>query len=227
MESKVFVVIPAYNADRKIRGVVDELKRGGYAIVVVDDGSTDSTFQEARKTTAHVLRHVVNRGQGAALATGVQYAFANGADVLVHFDADGQHRAVDAERMIDRLSKGDIDVVLGSRVMGGMDFDGVDALKLQGKRLVDRLFSGVALTDVHNGLRVMNRRAAELIEISQDRMAHATEIVSEIRRHGLRYEEFPVVAPYTEYSRVNSTNKNFLKASLKIVKDLVVGKMVK
>lgn len=222
----VFVVIPAFNAETKIREVVLGLLERLFSVVVVDDGSRDQTFVESQKTGAFVLRHVVNRGQGAALATGVTYALGQGADIIVHFDADGQHRADDAHAMIERLAQNDVDVVLGSRVLGGMKFDGLDAIKLHGKRLVEQLFTGVALTDVHNGLRVMNRRAAELIQISHDRMAHATEIISEIRRHHLRCVEFPVVTPYTEYSRANSSNKHFLKASVKIVKDLVVGKLL-
>lgn len=222
----VFVVIPAFNAEAKIREIVLGLLERSFLVVVVDDGSRDQTFVESQKAGAFVMRHVVNRGQGAALATGVMYALEQGADIIVHFDADGQHRAEDAQTMIERLAQNDVDVVLGSRVLGGMKFDGLDKLKLHGKRFVERVFTGVALTDVHNGLRVMNRRAAELIHISHDRMAHATEIISEIQRHRLRCVEFPVVTPYTEYSRANSSNKHFLKASIKIVRDLVVGKLL-
>lgn len=223
---KTYVVIPAFNAETKIREVVLGLLERAFLVVVVDDGSVDLTFNEAEKTGAYVLRHVVNRGQGAALATGVKFALEKGAEAVIHYDADGQHRVEDAEQMLVRLGQGDVDVVLGSRVMGGMVFDGLDKLKLHGKRIVERVFTGVQLTDVHNGLRVMNRHAAGLIQILHDRMAHATEIISEIQRHHLRYIEFPVVTPYTEYSRANSSNKHFVKASVKIVKDLVVGKFL-
>jgi len=222
-----YVVIPAFNAEQKIREVVLGLLNRGFSVVVVDDGSEDQTYCEAKKSRAIVLRHLVNRGQGASLATGVMFALRNRADVIIHFDADGQHRAEDAEKMTERLLRSDVDVVLGSRVLGGMHFGWVDKIKLHGKRFVDRVFTGITLTDVHSGLRVMNRRAAELVQITHDRMAHATEIVSEIRRHSLRYVEFPIVTLYTEYSRAHSANRDFVKASARILRDLVVGKVVK
>ena len=85
-------------------------------VVCVDDGSTDGTGEIARRAGAHLVRHPINLGQGAAIQTGVEYARKQpGAQVFATFDADGQHRVKDVAAMIDRLAAGDVDVVIGTR----------------------------------------------------------------------------------------------------------------
>jgi glycosyltransferase involved in cell wall biosynthesis len=198
----IWVVVPAFNEATVIATTVRGLRQRFHNIVVVDDCSSDDTAQLALAAGAHTVRHPVNLGQGAAIATGFAYALRQGAEALVTFDADGQHSVSDAEAMVARLQQGDVDVVLGSRFLGhtfGMS-TGRRALLTLAIHFT-RLTTGLALTDAHNGLRVLSRRAAETIRIRQNRMAHASEILEQIAAHRLRVAEVPCTIVYTDYSR--------------------------
>jgi glycosyltransferase involved in cell wall biosynthesis len=118
-QQSVWVVIPAYNESRVIAQVVGQLLKYNrlFNIVVVDDGSTDGTGSTVENLPVHILTHPENLGQGAALATGIEYALANDPDVVVTFDADGQMRPEDIEKLLSKLAEG-FDVVLGSRFLG-------------------------------------------------------------------------------------------------------------
>ena len=199
--SRVFIVVPAYNEAQAVFGVVEELRRSHPNVIVVDDGSRDSTAEEARRAGAIVLRHVLNRGQGAALQTGIDYGLRRGGDAIVTFDADGQHRVEDIDRLLEALEKSGADLAIGSRFLD------LQSNVPAGRRLLlrlatkfMRLTSGVPLTDAHNGLRALRRTAAGKIRITLDGMAHASEIVDQIRRHNLKVAEVPVVIRYSEYS---------------------------
>lgn len=215
---------------RSVLALGDELE-----VVVVDDGSTDATGDAARFAGATVLRHSVNRGQGAALQTGTEWALAHGADVVVHFDADGQFDAADIPRALQHLQERGVDIVLGSRLSSraeanafvipesaprGYPGSSVPITKhyflLPIARLVNWAFTGVWLTDAHNGFRVLSRRAAEQIVIHHDRMAHNTDIVAQIRERGLSFAEMPVSVRYNRYGQG-------LGGGVKIVADLLVG----
>lgn len=198
---RTFVVIAAYNEERVIRSVVsDVVEKTGLSVVVVDDHSRDRTGEEARAGGATVLSHCVNRGQGAALQTGTTYALRQGADAIIHFDADGQHQAADIPRFLKAIEEGN-DVVLGSRFLGSApNMPTLKKIVLKLGILFTWLFSGIKLTDTHNGFRALNRAAAERIVIRENRMAHASEILHEITRLGLRHTEIPVTILYTDYS---------------------------
>lgn len=200
---KTFIVVAAYNEEQRIGGVVHDLRGHGYTnIIVVDDCSADKTGKIARKLDVQVLRHRKNRGQGAALRTGIRQALNQGADIIVTFDGDGQHQASEIKRLIRPIQLGRVDVVLGSRFMGGaIGLPWYKWILLKGSILVERLFLGIKLTDVHNGFRAFSRRAASYIKITFDGMAHGSEIVAEIHDLGLRYTEVPVTILYDEYTR--------------------------
>ena len=198
---RVVVVIAAYNEAPAIEVVVAEVRRASYPAVVVDDGSTDATGEIAARAGAFVVTHPVNLGQGAALQTGIDFALARGADILVTFDADGQHRTADIPPLIEALTANKADYALGSRFLGA-------AVNLPRKRRLiltvatwfTRLTTGLDLTDTHNGLRAMTRRGASRIRLKQNRMAHASEILHQIAQSGLFYVEVPVTIEYGTYS---------------------------
>ncbi|HEY8711836.1 MAG TPA: glycosyltransferase family 2 protein [Thermoanaerobaculia bacterium] len=203
MESRggVYIVVPAYNEGSAVYDVVRELRSQYPNVVVVDDGSRDTTSAEAQRGGAIVLRHVLNRGQGAALQTGIAFSVKHGANVVVTFDADGQHRVEDVDRLVDALEQENADIAIGSRFLELRS--NVPALRRLMLRIATRFMrmtSGVALTDAHNGLRAMRRSAAERIHLTIDGMAHASEIVDQIYRLRLRVTEVPVVIHYSEYS---------------------------
>jgi len=197
---RIWVVIAAYNEARVIAHVVGDVARRGYHVVVVDDGSGDGTADHAA-TAAAVVRHPVNLGQGAALQTGIDYALHQGADVIVTFDADGQHRASDIERLVAALREAPADFALGSRFLGdAIALSTARRLLLRAATLFTQFTTGLRLTDTHNGLRAMTRHGAEKIRLRQNRMAHASEILAQIAASGLPYVEVPVRIEYTAYS---------------------------
>ncbi|MFL6824491.1 MAG: glycosyltransferase family 2 protein [Xanthobacteraceae bacterium] len=199
--AQMYVVIPAYNEGPVISRVVSEVKRAGYAVVVVDDGSSDATAEEARAAGAGVITHPFNLGQGAALQTGIDYAVVQGAEVIVTFDADGQHRVSDIARLAEALVQERADFALGSRFLGqAPNLPPLRRLLLRAATAFTRLTTGMQVTDTHNGLRAMTRRAAAAIRLRQNRMAHASELLSQIAASGLRYVERPVTIEYTAYS---------------------------
>ncbi|HEX7155397.1 MAG TPA: glycosyltransferase family 2 protein [Thermoanaerobaculia bacterium] len=199
--ARVFVVVPAYNEGPAVHDVIAGLVPHYPNVVVVDDGSRDDTAREAKRAGATVLRHALNRGQGAALQTGIEHALRHGAEAVVTFDADGQHRIEDIGALLDALDRDDADLAIGSRFLGSeSNMPRLRRMTLHLAIRFMRLTSGVALTDAHNGLRAIRRDAARKIEITLDGMAHASEIVDRISEHRLKVTEVPVVIRYSEYS---------------------------
>jgi polyprenyl-phospho-N-acetylgalactosaminyl synthase len=195
------VIIPAYNEGRVISRIVGEVSRAGYTVAVVDDGSSDDTAEQARLSGSAVIRHLFNLGQGAALQSGLEYALAQGAECIVTFDADGQHRVSDIARLTDALVRERADFALGSRFLGqAPELPPLRRLALKAATAFTRVTTGLRLTDTHNGLRAMTRRGAAAIRLRQNRMAHASEFLAQIAASGLRYVEQPVTIEYSAYS---------------------------
>ena len=197
---RVWVVIAAYNEATVIHRVISNVASCGYRTIVVDDGSSDQTVAAA-SAADRIIRHPINLGQGAALQTGMDYALEQGADVIITFDADGQHRAADIESLIRALEKTQADFALGSRFLGSST--GLPHLRrwlLKAATLFTQLTTGLRLSDTHNGLRAMTRRGAGVVRLRQNRMAHASEILSQIAASGLSYVEVPVSVEYSTYS---------------------------
>lgn len=197
---KTVAVIPAYNEAQTVGGVVAATLPFVDAVIVVDDGSEDETENVARKAGARVVRHAQNRGLGASLGTGLQAALRRGADCIITLDADGQHDPAEIPKLIAPLRGGLADVVLGSRLLDtrGMPFHRFCANHI-GSLFTFCMF-GMYVTDSQSGFRVFSRAAAETVQIRSNRMEVSSEIVAEIRRHGLRVAEVPIRAIYTNYS---------------------------
>lgn len=203
MSQKIFIVIAAYNEERRVGHVVRDLKTHNYHnVIVVDDHSSDNTSSIAKAAGAHVIRHKKNLGQGGALRSGINQALKEDADIILTFDGDGQHRAADIKKMVKPIIDGNVDVTLGSRFLGGAPgLPWYKWITLKGSVWVERVLLGIRLTDAHNGLRALSKKAATYIKITMNGMAHASEIISEIQDFGLRYEEIPVTIQYDAYSR--------------------------
>jgi glycosyltransferase involved in cell wall biosynthesis len=222
---KTYIIIPGYNEGEVIKDVIKDLFSKGYNnIVVVDDGSKDKTGEYAYEAGATVLTHIINRGQGAALKTGNDYALENDADIIVHFDADGQMQSKDIKAMIQPIINKKADITMGSRFLGkaeNIDTGKKIALKLA--RVLVFLLYGLWLTDSQNGFRAVNRKAAQKIEITSNRMEHAGEILGEIRRRKLRYKEIPVHIKYTNYSMAKgqSWTRSFSLGTKMIIRKLL------
>lgn len=199
----VCVIVPVFNEAGSVGTVVSDLRSAFDLVVCVDDGSRDGSVAEATAAGAVVLRHAINLGQGAALQTGFDYVLNHtDATYCVTFDADGQHRVVDAERMVARARETGADVVLASRFRGAThDMPWMRGLVLRGGIWFTRLSAKLDVTDTHNGLRVLRRSALGAIRLRQPRMAYASEFLSAIVPAGLTYVEEPVEVFYSEYSR--------------------------
>jgi glycosyltransferase involved in cell wall biosynthesis len=210
----VWVIIRCFNESQVVRGVIEELRQHFPHLVGVDDGSRDTSSAEMVAAGAVVVRHAINLGGGAALQTGVEFALLDPqAKYFVCFDADGQHRPEDALSMVERLRRGEEDILIGSRFLGsaaGMPRSRRIVLRMA--RIFERLTTGVSLTDAHNGLRAFTRAFAERIDLQMADMAYASELLGLIKQSGMRYAEHPVTIQYTEYSMakgqrsINSVN---------------------
>jgi glycosyltransferase involved in cell wall biosynthesis len=201
----VWIVVPAFNEAAVIGEVIADVRWVFDHVVVVDDGSGDDTGAIAHRAGAHLVRHPVNLGQGAAIQTGVEYARSQpGAEVFVTFDADGQHRVKDALRMIDRLRTEDVDIVIGTRFAEPEASTKVPFVKrvvLRTAVLLSARGRRLGLSDAHNGLRVFNRNVAQGLDITMNGMSHASEFIALIDENHWRVTEEPVEILYTDYSR--------------------------
>lgn len=216
MNDELAFIIPVYNEGQVIVGVLDPLIKKYKHVVCVNDGSSDDSSDKIRLTSAYLVEHPINMGQGAALQTGIEFARTLPVKYFVTFDADGQHKLEDVEAMLAEIKKDKQDIILGSRFLGktiGMKTSKKILLKLAIK--FSNLTSGLKLTDTHNGLRIFNRKVAEAMQITMPDMSHASEILEIIADRRYRYKEFPVTIEYTEYSNkkgqsiINAINIGF------------------
>lgn len=220
---KIIAIIPAFNEESRIAAAVRDASSFVDSVVVVDDCSRDNTGNAARAAGAIVLRHAINRGQGAALQTATEYALNRlGAEIVVHFDADGQMQGRDIPAMVEPIKSGAADVVLGSRFLG----KAVDMPA--SRRIVNRLaqwftvaISGIRLTDTHCGFRALSRTAAQEMTITLDRMAHASQIQDLVVVKKLRYVERPVTIVYSAETLAKSPSS---MRAFGIVKDILKDK---
>lgn len=199
----VWIIIPVFNEATVVGEVVTAVLRTFPHVVCVDDGSADGSAAAVAATGAHLVRHPINLGQGAALATGLRYALARpGAEFFVTFDADGQHQVSDVLSMLEIARSGDADVVLGSRFLtSAHTVPRVRRLALRTITVLSPTARRLRLTDTHNGLRLLGRAAADDLRITQNGMAHASEITAWLARSPWRVREAPVTVHYTDYSR--------------------------
>jgi glycosyltransferase involved in cell wall biosynthesis len=224
--SNVWVVIPAYNEESALSNVLKELMDYPFHVLVVDDGSTDCTLQVALRFPITILHHATNLGQGAAIQTGICYALSRPETrYIVTFDADGQHRASDIPVMIKALQTESYDIVIGTRFTRGGQAVNISRIRKWAIRAAiwfTRLTTGLKLTDTHNGFRAMTAQTASRIKITQNGMAHASEILSQIGSLKLRYTEIPVTVQYTAYSVLKGQS---LSNGINILWDLLTGKL--
>jgi glycosyltransferase involved in cell wall biosynthesis len=199
----VWIVIPVYNEEKVIASVLRNVLQTFPNVICIDDGSRDASATEITGTGAHLVRHPINMGQGAALQTGLRYALArSGGQYFVTFDADGQHRVEDVERMLEIARSGAADVVLGSRFLERTDtVPLIKRIVLRTVAMLSPTARRLKLTDAHNGLRLLSRPVVESLRITQNGMAHASEIVGLLARGRWRVVEAPVTVLYTDYSR--------------------------
>ncbi|MGZ7136520.1 MAG: glycosyltransferase family 2 protein, partial [Methanobacterium sp.] len=218
---KIFVVIPAYNESKIIKDVLEELKDKKWNMVIVDDGSSDKTFEIAEKSLKNyngsIYRHSLNRGVGAALNTGIEAALNKKADIIVTFDADGQHDPNDIDKLIEPVIRDDADIVNGTRNYNEMPL--FKKISNQIMNILTATFYGIYLKDSQSGFKALSRHAAEVIDIQTRGFGSISEIDGEIKRHNLRLNEVPIKTIYDEYTSKKGTN---FVVGLKILFKLII-----
>jgi glycosyltransferase involved in cell wall biosynthesis len=223
--SDVWIIVPAYNEGPRLARTLAGLCPVWPNVVVIDDGSTDDTALVAARAPVWLLRHAVNRGQGAALQTGIDFALTKGANILVTFDSDGQHDPAEIARVVEPVRAGKADVALGSRFLGGaVNMPVGRRIVLRLGVLFTRVFSQIHVSDTHNGLRAFSRSAALRLHLTQDRMAHASEILDRIHQECLPYVEVPVTIRYFDETLAKGQSS---WNALRIVGQLLLGRLIR
>lgn len=203
MFTDVAVVIPAFNEGTKLAETIEEVKPFFQEIIVVDDGSTDNTYDVAVKSKVHVLSHPINLGQGASLQTGIEFALSlKQINYILTFDADGQHSVNNALEFVESVKSDPVDIILGSRFLEkhNSSMPRKKKLILRLGIVFTRFDSGLRVTDTHNGLRIMSRKFAETLDLKQSGMAHASEVLRHIKNSNSNWRELPAEINYTPYS---------------------------
>lgn len=220
---KVFCVIPAYYEEKNIAKVIQKVLDYVDFLVVIDDGSKDQTYNEAIKIKSEklkVLRHPINLGQGASLQTGNEYAIQQGADIIIHFDADGQFLAEEIKKVINPIIEENADIVFGSRFLE-IKSD-IPRFKkniiMPMAKIFNYVFFGIKTSDPQSGFRAMKAEIAKKIKIENNRMAHCTEILAKAHKHKLKIKEVSITVLYEEFGQKFS-------GGLKIIKDLIFKKI--
>ncbi|MFW6285672.1 MAG: glycosyltransferase family 2 protein [Nanoarchaeota archaeon] len=230
LKNKVFFVIPAYNEERSIGKVIDLLISNNYEnLIIINDGSYDFTskivadkIQKIQNNNIVLLEHVINRGQGASLKTGIDFARSiESCKYIVTFDSDGQHRISDLPKFLKALENDECDIAIGSRFLNKETKQLVPLKKrilLKGALLITLFLSNINLTDTHNGYRVIKKSIANELNITLDGFEHASEILDDISKKGIRYKEIPVFIDYTNYSQAKGQKmSNSVKILLKML----------
>jgi glycosyltransferase involved in cell wall biosynthesis len=193
----VAVVIPAYQAAATIADVVQRARRAapGAVVYVVDDGSTDATGDEGRRSGAQVLVHGQNQGKGAALRTGMDRALADGAEIVVTLDADGQHPPEEIPRLASPIARAEADLVLGARARAGAMPWARRCTNRVSAALASRV-GGVAVPDAQTGYRALTRAVAEMIRPSERGYDFETAFLLAALAGGVRVRSVPVATIY-------------------------------
>lgn len=213
MDKRIAVVIPAWNEAERLPQVLTELQALPYTFIVVDDGSRDQTTKIAKEHGAIVLRHLINRFQGAALRTGTRYAVKHGYGVILHFDADGQFRAEDIRTVLAPIINDTADIVFGSRFLDSTTKMPLfkEKIIMPVARAVNYLIYGIKLTDPQSGFRAFKADCFEQLNWKQDGMAHCSEILYLAHKNNLRVKEVPITVIYHEFGQKFSAGFNILK----------------
>lgn len=221
------IVIPAFNEAKVIEKVLNTLPKflagiENLSVLVVNDGSSDDTAKIAKKCGVLVANHVINRGAGAATRTGLEYARLNNYEILITFDADGQHDPSDIKKIIRPIISGNADLVIGSRLKKKQNMPKDRFIINWIANLTTLAFFGVFSTDSQSGFKALSRKAIEKINIVSDQMEFSSEILLEAKRHNLKIEEIPINVFYTPYSITKGQkNMNALPILIRIVVKLL------
>jgi len=220
---KLAILIPAYNEEKTLAKVIKTLPKkfvgvSQKEIIILNDGSSDRTEVIGKKLKATIISHFINRGLGGALGTGFEYARKNHFDLLVTFDADGQHNPLDIQPVINPIIKKKADVVIGSRLKKPEGMPWYRRVGVFGLNIITFIFFWVWTTDSQSGLRAFSKKAIQKIEIKANKMEVSSEFFNEIQAKNLKFVEVPITSIYTRYSLAKGQkNSNVFKILSKMI----------
>lgn len=207
-------MMPAFNESEAVGELVGKLHSYVEEVIVVDDGSTDDTYEKARDAGATVVRHSQNRGKGAALRTGFKHAVAAGCDGVITMDADGQHDYREIPLFINEAEKCGADIILGTR-MGSVS--GMPRIRLLTNIVTSFIVSILArqrVSDSQTGFRFIKRAVLENVRLTTTNYDMESEILIEASRKGFKITEIPVKTIYGD----NASNINPFIDTLRFIR---------
>ncbi|MFH1420982.1 MAG: glycosyltransferase family 2 protein [Candidatus Aenigmatarchaeota archaeon] len=188
----VVAVIPAYNEELTITGIIDKAERYVDRIIVIDDASTDDTYKLAKRENVVMIHHPINMGLGVSLRDGFKKALEMKSDIILTIDSDGQHDPADIPKFIEKINEG-YDFVLGRRELYKYPL-----LKKVGNFFLNfatNFVAGTTLDDTEGGFRAFSRLGLEKLVLKADRYQIATEIIFEVGRNRLKACNVPASSP--------------------------------
>ncbi|RAP53488.1 MAG: dolichyl-phosphate mannose synthase [Methanosphaera sp. rholeuAM270] len=220
--SNIYIILSCYNEEETLEEVVTGLVERGFKVLIIDDGSKDKSPVIARELVkrfapnVYHYRHIINVGLGGAIKTGIQAALSHGADIMITFDADGQHNPDDLYNMYPPLQDGIADVVIASR-----DFSDMPTGRRFGNTVMNYItyfFQGKMVTDSQSGLRAFTASAARKLQLKSPQYGVSSEIIGEINRRKLRMLEVPMTTIYDDRTIQKGTNT---MVGLKIILEFI------
>jgi len=193
-QDKTWAIIPAYNEEKDIKGVIRDTKKYVKNILIIDDGSKDRTYEITKREGVTAVKHIINLGKGAALKTGCDFAVKSGAEILVVLDADAQHEPKEIPNFIRSLK--DVDMVFGYRQLEGMPF----ILKFGNLCInkITQLLFKIRIRDTQSGYRAFTSRAYRKIRWKASNYSMESEMIANLGKHKLKYKEIPIRTIYTD-----------------------------
>ena len=209
----VWVVLPGYNESARIADVIRQVKRYCDQVLVVDDGSKDSTPDSAKAAGAQVISHITNLGKGSALRTGCDYALKNGASQIVVMDSDGQHEPSEIPKFLAELENKDV-VVGCRRWNSSMPF--VMKVGNFGLHKMMKILYGIEVSDTQSGYRAFSASAYKKIRWRSSDYAMESEMLAKIQKHRLKYSTIPIETIYHDNYK-GTTVMNGIKIGFNLI----------
>lgn len=207
-KSKILILLPAFNEAEVIGEVLEGIQKEGYQnICLIDDGSTDNTSDIAQGYSVHILRHVLNRGAGAAIQTGIQFARNQGFEYVILIDSDGQHLPEDIHKLYAKMQEVDADIVIGNRFFG--TDNSIPKRRVAYNRIANvftNIFCKHNYKDTQSGFRLLNRRSIEKLELRNKGFGFCSEMIIQGEKLDLQIAEVPIRVLYTTYSMNKGQN---------------------
>lgn len=221
-----YMVIPAYNEETRVQKVIEEIAKLGYKMVVVNDGSSDNTLEkllESQKkypNNIFILNHVINRGMGAAIRTGLAAVKKHNPKYIVNIDADGQHAIEDIDKVCEPLIKGHADAVIGVRPFKDMPFSKNFANTVM--NLLTRIFYGVNVSDSQTGFRAFTAKTLNKVNIKAQGYIIASEFLRQFKINDIKLEEVTITTIYTPETQEKGTNAIVgLKIMFRMIREIL------